>query len=257
MQQQAGDCLVHYVEHGRGRPVIALHGAGVDHREAEACFEPALSADPGFRRIYPDLPGMGHTAAPETLCSSDEVLDVLVAFAAALAGDEPALLVGHSMGAYYAHGFAARLPDRVAGVALICPLMPGAHEIPAHHALIGADDLGDEEFRGYFVIQTPEMLGRYRRFVAPSARLADWTALGRIGERWELSLPGDFRYDGPALVAAGRQDSTVGYAAAVDALRHYPRATLAVIDGTGHALPHEQPELLSGLIHQWLRRCTR
>jgi pimeloyl-ACP methyl ester carboxylesterase len=55
-------------------------------------------------------------------------------------------------------------------------------------------------------------------------------------------------------VVAGRQDSTVGYAAAVDLLEHYPLATLAVLDGVGHALPHEKPELLAMLLRDWLDR---
>jgi hypothetical protein len=40
MEIRAGQVVVNYVEHGTGRPVLVLHGAGVDHREAEACFEP-------------------------------------------------------------------------------------------------------------------------------------------------------------------------------------------------------------------------
>jgi hypothetical protein len=39
MEIRAGQVVVHYVEHGTGRPVRVLHGAGVEHREAEACFE--------------------------------------------------------------------------------------------------------------------------------------------------------------------------------------------------------------------------
>ena len=54
-----GQVVVHYIEHGTGRPVLVLHGAGVDHREAEACFEPLFDGVTGLRRIYPDLPGMG------------------------------------------------------------------------------------------------------------------------------------------------------------------------------------------------------
>jgi pimeloyl-ACP methyl ester carboxylesterase len=64
-------------------------------------------------------------------------------------------------------------------------------------------------------------------------------------------------YDGPTLVVAGRQDFTVGYVAAADLLDYYPRATLAVLDGTGHALPHEQPNLLASLIDDWLVRVAR
>ena len=40
-------------------------------------------------------------------------------------------------------------------------------------------------------------------------------------------------------------------------LRRYPRATLAVIDGAGHALPHEQPTLLAALLHEWLNRTAQ
>ena len=73
MQIRAGQVLVNYVEHGTGRPVLVLHGAGVDHRETEACFEPVFDGVAGLRRIYLDLPGMGRTVAPETLCSADHI----------------------------------------------------------------------------------------------------------------------------------------------------------------------------------------
>ena len=60
---RCGDVLVCGVEHGTGRLVLVLHGAGVDSREVEACSEPGLAA-PGLRRVSPDLPGHGRTAAP-------------------------------------------------------------------------------------------------------------------------------------------------------------------------------------------------
>src|SRR5262249_24624490 len=221
---------VHYVEHGDGRAVLVLHGAGVDHREAEACFEPALAARGGYRRIYPDLPGMGRTPASLALQSADGVLDLLVGFAEPIVGDEPMLLVGHSAGAYYAHGFTARQPDRVAALALICPLLPGTRAVPKHRPVIAADDLGDEGFRGYFVVQTPAMLERWERFVAPAVPLADADVMERIGQRWKLTVP-NVSYDGPTVIVAGRQDSTVGYAAAADLVGPYPRATLAVPHG--------------------------
>jgi pimeloyl-ACP methyl ester carboxylesterase len=56
------------------------------------------------------------------------------------------------------------------------------------------------------------------------------------------------------VVVAGRLDSTVGYAAAVDLLDQHPRASLAVVDEAGHALPHEQPGLLRALLADWLAR---
>lgn len=101
------------------------------------------------------------------------------------------------------------------------------------------------------------MLERYERYVAPSAELVDRAAAERIGERWVLT-PGEApAFDGPVAIIAGRLDSTVGYAAAVDLLDDYPHASLAVIDDAGHALPHEQPELLRALLSEWLDRIER
>lgn len=257
MEARNGEVTVHHVEHGHGQPVLVLHGAGVDHREAEACFEPAFAGTKGYRRIYPDLPGMGRTAAPETLRSADDVLDTLLRFADQVADGAPYLVVGHSAGGYYAQAMAAAQPSRVAGLALVCPLLPGTRDVPEHRVVLGDRNLGDEAFRGYFVVQTPEMLERYEQYVVPGAQLTDWAALERIGERWELSGGDRPPYPGPTLVLAGRLDSSVGYAAAADLLDHHPRATVASVDDAGHALPHERPELLRALMTDWLARVDR
>jgi pimeloyl-ACP methyl ester carboxylesterase len=56
---------------------------------------------------------------------------------------------------------------------------------------------------------------------------------------------------------AGRLDSTAGYAAARDLVDEYPRASLAVLDDAGHALPHEQSAPLRALLLEWLARIER
>ncbi len=257
METRAGEIAVHYVEHGAGRPVLVLHGAGVDHREPEACFEPAFDGVAGFRRIYPDLPGMGRTPAPDALRSGDDVLDTLLDFASEVTAGAEYLLIGHSAGAYYAQAMATRMPEQVAGLALVCPLLPGVRDVPEHRVVSGSGEIGDEDFRSYFVVQSPEMLERYERYVAPAAALVDQAALERIGERWELAPDQRPAYAGPTLVVAGRLDSTVGYSSAADLLGHYPRSSLAVVDDAGHALPHEQPAVLRALIADWLTRVER
>lgn len=257
MQVRLAEVVVNYVEHGTGRPVLVLHGAGVDHHEVEACFEPALAGATGLRRIYPDLPGMGLTNAPETLRTADDVLDVLVDFADEVTGGSAHLLIGHSAGAYYAQAMALRRPAQVAGLALVCPLLPGVRDIPEHRAVSGSVAIGDDTFRSYFVVHSPEMLERYLRHVAPAAALVDAAALTRISERWLLTPSQAPAYPGPTVVVAGRLDSTVGYAAATDLVDRYPHASFAVLDDAGHALPHEQPELLRALLAEWLVRVDR
>jgi pimeloyl-ACP methyl ester carboxylesterase len=256
MGTRAGEIVVHYVEHGAGRPVLVLHGAGVDHREPEACFEPVFDGVAGFRRIYPDLPGMGRTAS-DGLRSAEDVLATLLDFAGEVTQGNAHLLIGHSAGAYYAQAMAARVPGQVAGLALVCPLLPGLRDVPEHRVVVGSGEIGDDGFRSYFVVQSPQMLERYERYVAPAAALVDQAALERIGERWELAPDHGPAYAGPTLVVAGRLDSTVGYAAAADLVDHYPHASLAVVDDAGHALPHEKPVILRALVADWLVRVER
>jgi pimeloyl-ACP methyl ester carboxylesterase len=251
-----GDVPMHYVEHGEGFPVLTLHGAGVDHHEVMACLEPVFAASIGYRRVYPDLPGMGRTPAPETIRAADDVLEVLLRFIEGVIGDQPLLVAGHSSGGYFAHAIANRRPRQVAGLALLCPLLAGIHDVPEHAVIYGSGSIGNDEFREYFTVQTAQTLDRYEKYVEPAARLADQSALARIGERWQLATrpqeQGPSEY--PTLLVTGRQDSTVGYARAWEMLEQFPRATFAVLDRAGHALPHEQPELIHALVTEWLAR---
>ncbi|MGA7204449.1 MAG: alpha/beta hydrolase, partial [Specibacter sp.] len=116
MERRIHDVRIHYVEHGGGVPLVALHGAGVDHRETEAGIE-ALHPRPGYRRIYPDLPGMGRSTTG-CLGSNNDVVTLMADFIEQLQAG-PVLLLGHSYGAYLARGVAARRPDLVLGLALI------------------------------------------------------------------------------------------------------------------------------------------
>lgn len=263
MECMVGDVPVHYAEHGDGMPVLVLHGTGVDHREVEGSLEPVLRRMPDCRRIYPDLPGMGRTPAPESVNSADDVLELMLGLVDALVGDRELLVIGHSAGGHYARAIAGRRPDRVSGLALICPLIENPHDVPSHEVVHASPDLGDrlspaEEpgFRNYFVVQTPAMLDRYREYVAPAIPLADQAGLERIGGQWLFSeRPEDGPvYPNPALILTGRQDSGLGYAGQWDLIEHYPRATFAVLDRAGHALPHEQPDLVEALMGEWLRR---
>lgn len=256
MDHVPGDLAVHYVEHGEGLPVLALHGAGVDHREVMAALEPVFDAPPGYRRIYPDLPGMGRTPAPETIRSADDVLGVMLAFIDEVIGAHPFLVAGHSAGGYYAQAIADQRPEQVAGLALLCPLLAGLHDVPEHEVVYRSGSIGNAAFREYFTVHTAQTLNRYELYVEPAAPLADQSALARISERWDLTRPSaeEVPYRCPTLLVTGRQDSVVGYARAWELLEYYPRATFAVLDTAGHALLHEQPGLLRALVSEWLER---
>jgi len=65
---------LHHEEHGEGRPIVFLHGWTMDHRVEMADYEKIFAARPGWRRIYPDLPGMGRSAAGDGIRTQDDVL---------------------------------------------------------------------------------------------------------------------------------------------------------------------------------------
>jgi pimeloyl-ACP methyl ester carboxylesterase len=249
--------MLHYVEHGAGVPVLALHGVGVDHREIEAAME-ALIPRAGYRRIYPDLPGMG--LSPTTgLSSNQDVVGLLGTFIDQL-DVGPVMLLGHSYGAYLARGVAASRPDAVRGLALLCPAGEQARNVPELSVVTEDPRAYDElepsqraEFDEYFVIRTPETARRYRDHVVPGTVLGDDAGLERIFAEWTVDVVGD-GFAGPTLIVAGRRDSTVGYSDAVAMLDSYPASTLAVIDDAGHALMHERPDALAGLVGDWLAR---
>jgi pimeloyl-ACP methyl ester carboxylesterase len=248
--------LIHYVEHGSGVPLVALHGSGVDHREVEAAIEGIVPA--GYRRIYPDLPGMGRSTA-DGLTGNNDVVKLLGDFVDHL-GAGPVLLLGHSYGAYLARGVAAKRPDALLGLALVCPIAERSTGVPEHHVVgetaAAYDELDPSQragFEGYFVVRTPATARRYRDHVVPGTTLADETALGRIFAEWTVDV-GSGAFPLPTLIVAGRHDSVVGYADAAGLLERYPRATLAVIEDAGHALMHERPDLLAALVGDWVGR---
>ena len=108
-------------------------------------------------------------------------------------------------------------------------------------------------FDEYFVVRTPATARRYREHVAPGLGLVDEAALSGIFARWKVQVGSD-PCSLPTLLAAGRRDSIAGYLDAINLLDRYPHATLAVIEDAGHALMHEQPELLATLVADWLDR---
>jgi pimeloyl-ACP methyl ester carboxylesterase len=204
---------------------------------------------------------MGRTTTG-ALAGNDDVVTLLGDFLDHLDAG-PVMLIGHSYGAYLARGLVARRPDTVRGLALVCPIAAQSQDVPDHEVVRQDADAHEElepalwpGFDEYFVVRTRATARRYRDHVVPGTKLVDEAALGRIFGGWTVEVAGH-TVSRPTLIAAGRQDSVVGYADAAALLEHYPHASLAVIDGAGHALMHERPDLLASLVGDWLERAGR
>jgi pimeloyl-ACP methyl ester carboxylesterase len=253
-----------HVEVGAGAPVLALHGWTPDHHLVLGCLEPVFARRAGYRRLYPDLPGMGKSPAG-SVASSDDVLTALREFVAATIGDEPFLLVGQSYGGYLARGLARALGPQVSGLALLCPIgvevEHSGRTVPPRQVLRPDPTLDLSEaadFTDLAVVHTREAVRRYRDDVVVGLAVADTEAMARIRERWVLTVDPESGapYPRPTLIVTGRQDDIVGYVDQFALLPHYPRATFAVLDVAGHNLQFEQPALFEHLVEEWLDRVT-
>lgn len=258
-----------FVEEGAGTPVLALHGWTPDHRLMLGCLEPVFADRTGYRRLYPDLPGMGKSPAPRSIACSDDVLAAVHDFVDDAIGDSQFLLIGESYGGYLARALARDRADQVLGLALICPVgtalrsenrtVPALRVLRPDPELITAlDERVAAEFSAMAVVQTPETARRFRDEVLPGLDLADATAMARIEQRWELSSEPETSdpFTRPTLIITGRQDHCVGYVDQFALLPHYPRATFAVLDVAGHNTQIEQPQLFNALIYEWLDRVS-
>jgi pimeloyl-ACP methyl ester carboxylesterase len=253
---------MYFVERGAGIDVLAVHGWTPDHRLMLGCLEPVFERVPGYRRLYPDLPGMGRTPAPPGVDSSDDMLAALDRFVDERIGSAPFLLIGESYGGYLARALTRLRPSQVLGLALICPIGTAVEHaertVPAHVTLRAEPGLesADPGFLEMAVVRTAATLEHYLADVQPGLDAADHDAMARIRQRWVLSVPPESGppFERPSLILTGRQDSSTGFADQYPLLPHYPRATFAVLDVAGHNLQFEQPVLFEALVTEWLER---
>ncbi|MBW4717277.1 alpha/beta fold hydrolase [Saccharothrix obliqua] len=100
---------------GPRRPVVFVHGAGMDHRMFEA---PALALHrAGHRVVLWDLRGHGASTL-DTRFTATAALDDLVALLDHLAVRRP-VLIGHSLGGNLAQALVRRLPDHAHGLIVL------------------------------------------------------------------------------------------------------------------------------------------
>lgn len=258
---------VAYEARGEGVPVVIVHGWSDDRQYMIADLEPVFASEPGWRRVYLDLPGHGATPAPPWLSTQDQVLALVSGFVDAVVGPGPFAIVGSSYGGHVALGVVRTMPSRILGAALIVPDLPrpdGSRDLEERVVLmedrsVFGDLAADEEWiPGALVVHERRMLEEIREHEMPAVRVADRAFLERLEAHYLPSgvaaRPGP-AVTGPSLIVTGRQDSVVGFRAAWELLDEFPRATYAVMDMAGHWLGRvERPAAFRALVADWLER---
>jgi len=275
MQCDLDNATIHYEEYGpgrgKGRPIVFLHGWTMNRRLEIADYEPIFATRDGWRRIYPDLPGMGLSIA-KRIHNQDDVLAALLAFIDRVLPGERFVLCGTSLGGYLARAIAAKRREQVAGLLLRVPAviadtakrtLPPFRPLVTNAALFAAFSADERTALGDVLVESPGYLEaqlRKLRDVVQPAVVENAPIVAEIRsdpQRYGLSFDlaqAEKGFSRPTLIIAARQDTTVGYRDAWDILESYPRATFAVIDRADHGWPLESPRLLSALVEDWLDR---
>lgn len=109
---------LHYVEQGKGSPIVLLHGNGatVEDWTASGLFD-TLAAN--HRVIAFDRPGFGYSERPRSTVWTPRAQAELIAGAIAQLGVEHPLVVGHSFGTLVTLALALDFPDVTGGIVLI------------------------------------------------------------------------------------------------------------------------------------------
>lgn len=111
-ERQILDSTMFHRELGAGPPMVLLHG----NPTSSHLWRNVLPALDPYRRLAPDLIGMGQSGKPDIEYTFADQARYLDAWLDAMDLDE-VILVGHDWGGALAFDWAARHPDRVRGIA--------------------------------------------------------------------------------------------------------------------------------------------
>ena len=250
---------------GDGYPIVMLHGWTLDHQVMLNAMEPLFEKRSGWKRIYIDLPGMGHSKPQPSIQSSDDILEAILSLLDEIIPGQQFIVCGNSYGGYIARGIVRSRKETVRGLLLMAPLtIPEFDErvVPQKTVLKRDSDLIShlsseeaDEFCSMGIVQGKTEWERFRDEILLPSKQTNYEFVNNIrqnGYGFTFDISSKLEY--PTLIITGRQDNVVGYHDAWRLIEDYPRATFAVLDMAGHNLQIEQTDVFNSLVHNWLNR---
>jgi len=254
---------LHYIDRGRGPPVVLIHGNVVTAEDF--LISGVLRRLARHHRVIAfDRPGYGYSQRPAGgLCTATDQARLLCRAWARLGVHTP-VVVGHSWGTLVALEAALRRPDQVAGLVLLSgyyrrtlrldavlaspPAIPvigdvlrhtvspllGAALLPATYKGMFAPLAVPRRFKARFPHRFPLRPGQIRAEAQDAWTMA--AAAARLQD-------GYGRLDMPVVIFAGSDDRVVDpdtHAAALH--RAIPHSVLRIVAGAGHMLHHAVPD---------------
>ena len=258
VRYDVGDVTLAVDVRGDGPALLLVHGFPLDR----TIWKHQVATLSGWRRIAPDLRGMGSSDAPADGYSMAVYADDLVRLLDRL-HIAKAVVAGLSMGGYIAFEMLRRYRDRVSGL-ILCDTRAEADTPEGKKArddsirmveTRGAEALADRMvpmLLGRTTQQTqPQLVQEVREMVARSPVAGLVGALKAMKDRPDSTelLPA---IDVPTLVVVGQEDEITPPATARRMKDAIPSAALTAIAGGGHVVPLEVPTATSRVLAEFL-----
>lgn len=234
---RANDLEIAYDVLGAGPPLVMLHGATSSGRETFAAQIPSLAS--GFRLYLPDARGHGSTRWDAAAGFRGEwLVDDLVAFVDGL-GLATFHLMGFSMGAMTALGFAARASDRVRTLVIVGIATAREPRGSVTRRLMDPERIVRDD-----PAWAADLARTFDRAQGPGAWQRLLPAIAEDVATQPLLSAGELRrITPPTLVMCGDRDPFVPVGQAWDLARQVRHGRLFVAPDSGHDVLTQQPSL--------------
>ncbi len=245
---------------GSGPAVLLLHSSVCDRRMWDPQW--SLLAEAGYRAVRCDFRGHGETPAPTgPFNAADDVRDLLDTL-----GIGTTILVGSSYGGRVAQEVAARWPDRVSSLVLICAatrLFPATEAITAfgtrEDELLEAGDVAGAVALNVDTFLGPRASAETRAAVTAMQRLtfdiqiaAEDAAQSRDSDFVRNSDFDLSAVTARTVVVSGDHDVDYFQLTADYLARAIPGATRLALPWAGHLPTLEDPAAVNPLLLEWL-----
>ncbi|WP_428965081.1 alpha/beta fold hydrolase [Micromonospora fluostatini] len=241
---------------GEGPPptVVLIHGMASDTMASWYFTMAEPLARAGLPTVLYDLRGHGRSERPATGYALDDLVDDLAALLAELAVTGPLLLFGNSFGGTVAFGYAARHPERVAGIVAVESSPPTPEWM--RRVRMRLHRVAERLPRAGAVAEIGTRRGPVaaRRAADTGRMLADTSILAELPAS---RLPSAERLAAvrcPVLCLYGGESAVADLAPTVPGL--LPQARVVVLPGERHSVLIDRPEAVRRHVFAWLaERC--
>jgi YbgC/YbaW family acyl-CoA thioester hydrolase len=245
---------------GDGPAILFIHGYPLDR----SIWSHQMQHLEGWRRIAPDLRGMGRSDAPDLGYSMTTYADDLAALLDSL-GVDHVVLCGLSMGGYVAFEFLRRHRNRVRGLILVDTRAENDSAEGRRSRDAAAQTARDDGTRAVaaamlprlFAEDTEEAVGepwrQVERIIVATPIAGIIGALAAMRDRPDSTAQLE-SLDLPALIIVGEHDRITPPASSHRMASALAGSHLEVIHGAGHLSPVEKPGAVTEVIRSFLRR---